>query len=262
MEASEYEQMYRLEEWHWWFVSRRRIATALLGAQLGVDPQRRILDVGCGTGGNLEALKRWGQVTGLDVSPLPLTLARSRDANQLVQASALTQPYPGGVFDLVTAFDVLYHRWVRDDDQAMREIYRILRPSGWLLLTDSALPALWSKHDVTFQARQRYSLGDILGKLTRAGFAPYQSSYTYMTVLPVTMAIRLLMRWLPVVSEVELRPPPAWLNRLLIGLSSWEAWWLRRRHRLPVGSSLICLAQKPSSFQVTGTYVRHQATEA
>ncbi len=254
MEAPEYERMYRLESWHWWFVSRRRLATALVEERLDVNPQQRILDVGCGTGGNMAALKQWGRVTGLDLSPLSLELARRRGPNQLLQASALTLPHPDSTFDLVTAFDVLYHQWVRNDDQAMREIYRILRPAGWLLITDSALPALWSKHDLTFQARQRYSLGDIHGKLTRAGFKPYQCSYTFTTLLPVTVAVRLLMRWLPFPADVELRPPPGWLNRLLIGISSWEAWWLRRRHTLPIGSSLICLAQKPPQKLQEQTY--------
>jgi SAM-dependent methyltransferase len=245
MESPEYERMYRLESWHWWFVSRRRIAIALIEEWTGVDSQRRILDVGCGTGGNLETLQRWGYPIGIDLSPLPLKLARGRGLTPLVQASALSLPYPSGVFELVTAFDVLYHQWVRDDDQAIREIYRVLCPSGWLLITDSALPGLWSKHDVTFQARQRYSLDDIRGKLTRAGFKPHQCSYTFTTLLPITIAIRLMMRWLPLSSELDLKPPPGWLNRGLIGIGSLERWWLRRKHTLPVGSSLICLAQKP-----------------
>lgn len=240
MEPAEYERMYRLEEWHWWFVSRQQLAAALI-KQYG---QGRVLDVGCGTGGNLAFLSRWGEVTGLDLNPLALHFARRRQIGQLVQASGLSLPYLNQTFDMVTAFDVLYHRWVEDDREALAEIRRVLRPGGWLLITDSALPLLWGPHDEIYQARQRYTLADLRHKLDQTGFEPLISSYTNTLLLPVTLAVRFLMRWFPALGQPDLYPPARWLNYLLKQIRGLELIWLQRGGRFPVGSSLICLAQK------------------
>ena len=245
MDTAEYERMYRLENSHWWFVSRRRLATSLIEQWIKPPVRSRILDVGCGTGGNLAALQQWGQAGGIDLNRLPLTLAQGRGLTRLAQASALTLPYANETFDLVTAFDVLYHQWITNDVQAMGELYRVLQPGGWLLVTDSALPALWSTHDEIYQARQRYTLGDIRTKIIEAGFKPRMCSYIYALVLPLTLLVRLIMRWLPLSSDLDMQPPPVWLNKPLIGLSGLEAWWLQQNRTWPVGSSLICLAQKP-----------------
>jgi SAM-dependent methyltransferase len=160
-------------------------------------------------------------------------------------------PFPDNIFSLVTAFDVLYHRWITDDSHAIGECYRVLRPGGWLLLTDSALPALWSRHDEIYYARQRYSVGNMRHKLCRAGFELHKLSYTNSLLLPVVATVRLLSsrtalaRWFPSDGGADLMPLPGWLNRVLIGILSLEAFWLRWG-TLPIGSSLIGLAQKPA----------------
>jgi SAM-dependent methyltransferase len=244
MEQPEYEQMYRVEDWHWWFVSRRRIAAALLDQWLEPEPGDRVLDVGCGTGGNLAALARWGRVSAIDVSGCPLEFARRRRSAGLSQASALVLPYPDQTFSLITAFDLLYHQWINDDERAIGEIYRVLKPGGWLLVTDSAMPMLWSAHDELYFARERYTLSKMRQKLGKAGFQPRRCSYTNFLLLPVATLVRLVMRWLPGAVEVELGPTPRWLNRVLVAIRDLEILWLRGNRTLPAGSSLICLAQK------------------
>ena len=170
MQQSEYEWMYELEDTHWWFVSRQQLVNTLLEQQLTPDSNRFMLDVGCGTGGNLKLLGRWGNTIGIDLNPVALNYARCRNLPRLAQASGLALPYPNNVFGLVTAFDVLYHCWITDDCQAIEECYRVLQPGGWLLLTDPALPGLWSTHDEIYYTRERYLLSDIRQKLADAGF--------------------------------------------------------------------------------------------
>jgi len=245
MERDQYEQTYRFEDWHWWFAGRHRLTNALFERWIGGDRDQRILDVGCGTGGNLFFLERWGRVIGLDLKALPLSLARSRQVSGLVQASVVALPFPGESFSLITAFDVLYHRWIEDDRQAIREFYRLIRPGGWLLVTDSALPFLWSPHDELYYARQRYMLPEIQAKLSRAGFQPYVCSYANTLLLPFTMTHRLLKRWFSLSGRSDLRDLPAWLNRLLIAIRDLEVAWIKQGGKFPCGSSLVCLAQKP-----------------
>ena len=243
--------MYQVEDSHWWFVSRRHLARVFIDRCFTSPSRPRILDIGCGTGGNLTFLSRWGDGVGVDLSPLALSLARERQLPGLAQASGLALPYPAHTFDLVTLFDVLYHRWVTDDDQAIREAYRVLRPGGWLLLTDSALPSLWSSHDEIYYARQRYTLDAVRAKLLEVGFGAGVFSYNNTLLLPLMAAIRTVARWLPLAGDADVQPIPEWLNRLLMGVRSLEAAWLSRGHTLPVGSSLICFTQKPLAVQPT-----------
>ncbi len=248
MDRPEYESMYELEDVHWWFVGRRNLALTLIEQWITFQPNARILDVGCGTGGNLEALAKYGEVHGLDINPIAVDFARRRPLPQLTQSSGMSLPYPDNSFDLVTIFDVLYHQWIVNDDTAIEELYRVLRPGGWLLLTDSALPILWSSHDQVYYARQRYTLGVMSQKLSRIGFGLKISSYANMLLLPIFLFVRLTMDILPVGSNIDRQGIfPAWLNWILTRVRTLEAYWLRKGKSLPVGSSLVCLAQKPAN---------------
>jgi SAM-dependent methyltransferase len=232
MEHTEYQKLYELEDSYWWFVGRRKLVEVLIETWIRPEPVEPILDVGCGTGGNLTFLSNWGREAGIDLSPIALGLARCRRLHDLTQASGLALPYADSSFGLVTAFDVLYHRWITDDDSAVQECYRVLRPGGWLMVMDSALSALWSRHDEVFYARQRYSLEEMRRLLT--------------------LAMRLTGRWIPSVSDVEMRPLPAWIDSILTGILNLEAHWLRRG-TFPIGSSVVCLGQKPLQENATGT---------
>lgn len=241
--------MFALEDTHWWFVGRRNMAQTLIEQWIDVSPGIRILDVGCGTGGNLQMLTRYGQAYGLDINPIAVDLARRRPLPNLMQASGLSLPYPDRSFELVTIFDVLYHRWIISDERAISELYRVLKPGGWLLLTDSALPALWSRHDEVYYARQRYTLDVMRQKLAAVGFEQKVSSYANFLLLPIFLVVRLTMDWFPTsAGSVDRQGTfPEWLNWILTQVRNLEAAWMRRGHSLPVGSSLVCLARKPQT---------------
>ena len=245
MKQSEYQKLFELEDSHWWFVGRRQLVAALVERWISPEKLGAILDIGCGTGGNLSFLSRWGCETGLDLSPLALGFARRRHLPRLTQASGLALPYANERFGLVTAFDVLYHRWVTQDDQVLRECYRVLQPGGWLLVMEVALPSLWSPHDEIFYSRQRYTTREMARLVKEAGFSLRKLSYANSLLLPMMAAVRWMERWFAWLGDAEMRPAPGWLNRVLTSLLSLEARWLREA-TFPLGSSLVCLAQKPT----------------
>ena len=80
MEAHTYPIMYRVEGSHWWFVGRRRIIASFMQriANALQTKHPRILDVGCGTGANLELLAEFGEAEGVDVSPEALSFCQQR----------------------------------------------------------------------------------------------------------------------------------------------------------------------------------------
>lgn len=248
MEKEEHERVFHLQDHHWWFEGKRSIVKAVLD-QLGLgNLSLRILDVGCGTGGMFRLLKEYGAVTGIDISETALSLCASRYQSTLCQSSALQLPFQDESFDLVTAFDVLYHKWVEDDQRALLEMARVCRQGGTLLITDSAFGFLKSPHDVVYHARHRYTAPELMEKVTKAGFLVRRASYANTLLFPLALVWRTVQRILTDDRKAhsDLRPTPGWLNSLLIGLFRMEA-FLIKRIDLPLGVSVLCLAQRRSS---------------
>ena len=109
MDAAAIDEAYRLEDDHWWFVGKRLIVGALLEDALG-DPSLRLLDVGCGTGGVLAALKDRTRIIGVDRSPRALGYCRRRGVAELACSEAHRLPFGRGTFDGILLLDVLEHR--------------------------------------------------------------------------------------------------------------------------------------------------------
>src|SRR5882724_3685769 len=133
----------------------RRLCAGLLDS-LALPPRARILDAGCGTGGNAELFARYGRVWGLDVSPLATRWSRARLPGRIVEGSVEALPFAAESFDLVASLEVLYHARVEDEVRALREARRVLSPGGTVLLRLPAFPGLLRRHDRRVHTRRRY----------------------------------------------------------------------------------------------------------
>lgn len=245
MERSEYLTMASVEASHWWYSGMRTIVAAVLGGVLEPAHRHRILDAGCGTGGNLAALGRYGSVTGVDIAELALAHARAAGA-PLARASVLALPFADRSFDLVTSFEVLYHRAVPLESIALAEVRRVLRPGGWLMLRLPAFGWLRGHHDAAVHGRRRYTIGDARRMLVAAGLSLERWSYVNSVLMPLALAQRLGERWrvAPATAQSDLTLPPTPVNALLQRVLAGEAAWLARGGRFPVGVSLLCLARR------------------
>src|SRR5262245_40242611 len=148
MDREQYAIMYEVEQTHWWYRGMRRSTRALLRRYLRSGQTYEILDAGCGTGGTTEDLYEFGRVTGIDFSTDALGFAASRGIGRLVRGSVEQLPFPDHTFDLVTSFDVIYHRAVIDERAALAEFRRVLRPGGLALVRLPAYDWLRGAHDV------------------------------------------------------------------------------------------------------------------
>ncbi len=245
MNADEYRRMAELEGVHWWYAGMRRIARSLLTPLLDSSKgPRRILDAGCGTGWNLEDLGGFGETHGVDLSPLAVITTRRR-GGRVTRGDLLELPYGDARFDLVTSFDVLYHAWITDDARAVRELARVLRPGGLMLLKVPALKILWGAHDEAVHSRHRYTRRELESLLRAAGLELVRSTYANSLLFPVLLARRYLDRLLNRHgSDVALLPPL--LEKVFGALLALEA-LLIRRFSLPVGASVFAVARKPAA---------------
>lgn len=247
MEPSAYIELHTLEPDHWWYAGMRLITGVLLANVIGDRHDLAVLDAGCGVGGGMSQLARFGQVYGCDYSSLALGFAREQHPQRIVQATVEYLPYKDQSFDLVTSFDVLYCREVASDARALTEFARVLVPRGYLLLRLPALNALAGQHDSIVHGVRRYTHHDMHHKLQEAGFTPLRITYANSLLLPIIYLVRRLQHLSKSAeppTQSDVRPTAKPINQLLYRLLAVEAAWLRHGYNLPLGVSVIALAQK------------------
>lgn len=244
METDVYKQIYDVEDKHWWFVSRLK----LIGNYLPVNVQNiRLLDIGCGTGLVAKTFSDRGyDVYALDISDDALNYCRKRGLKNLYKGNIMKLGFKAGYFDFVTCLDVIYHTQVKNDAKALKEIFRVLKPGGKLILTSCASSMLSGKHDIAVHTRHRYSLQEMKMKLLKAGFSIEKASYFNTFIFPFVYIMRkiddALNRNKPPKSDLKIEN--ALVNSLMKSVLAVEIMLLRVIN-LPFGVSLFCVARKP-----------------
>lgn len=251
MRPETYQRLADRQETYWWHRVRRTMALALLQRH-GLSPGARWLDVGCGPGGNfsmLDSLKP-SLVTGIDMSPIALDLARKHAPTANLVRADINEPLPfaEGSFDVVTIFNVLYHGWVREEASILAEAARVLRPSGLLLITEPAFNALMREMDDAVMTRRRYRVADFDPWFSAAGLETLFSSYFTSFGYPILLASKVLKRANRNVpgqqTALDLRPIPGFLNAALAAVATVEARALASGLRLPFGTTLVRVARR------------------
>ncbi|MGN6171215.1 MAG: class I SAM-dependent methyltransferase [Solirubrobacteraceae bacterium] len=237
----EYElQTHRVEDRHWWYQGRRRVLERAI-ARLGLPKEARILDVGCGSGRNMVDLARYGAVTGVELSPTSVKVARERCAGEVIEASVMEMPFDDRSFDLVVSLDVMEH--LSDDMAAFAELRRIVAIGGALLVTVPAYQWLWSGHDEINRHQRRYSRRALVAAAESAGWRCERTTHFNALVLPIAIVLRVLDRINPKTtkSRLDLWVPPQPLNWLLRQPLNWEAAAIGRGGSIPAGLSLLAV---------------------
>ena len=243
MKEHTYPIMFRVEQSHWWYTGRRKILTRFIEdiCRRVTDRRPRILDVGCGTGANLLMLSQFGDAEGVDLSEDALAFCRERGLEKVKLGAAEKLPYDDGTFDLVTALDVVEH--LDDDLAGLREMQRVLRPGGRVLLFVPTFMFLWGLQDDVSNHRRRYRLPELRRVLEQAGFEIERTTYANITFfLPILLA-RKLMRVTGIKAESENNINVSALNGVLGSLLGAESVVLRFMD-IPFGVSGLCVARK------------------
>ena len=250
MREQHYFEIHNAELTHWWYCARRQIVANLITKLATTNRPLQIADIGCGTGASFAMLTRFGWTVGIDFSPLALSFSRTHGHLQLAAAALPSRPFQSDSFDIVCALDVIEH--IENDADAMRELLRICKPNGLVILTVPAYQWLWSSHDDLNEHKRRYTRPQIQALLKDLPMTVERLSYMNILLAPPVIFYRQIKR----LSQCFCKPnkpirsddflPPRLLNWILRKVFAIEASWLTH-HSLPFGTSVICAVRKHSN---------------
>lgn len=188
----------------------------------------------------LSVLSAYGSVSGLDMNPDLVALARRRGYEDVREGVVEELPWVDESFDLVTLLDVLEH--TADDLVTLEEMRRVVRPGGYLLVTVPAYQVLWSNHDVVNDHYRRYSRRTLHAAATSSGWSVERLTPFNSLLLAPAAAVRFAQKLRREQLEdhtPDARIGPSWLHPVLELPLRAEASWLRRNRNLPAGLSLL-----------------------
>lgn len=230
------------EETHWWFVGRRRLFGREIRS-LALAQDANILDVGTSTGTNLRMLRDLGftNVSGLDASDEAIRFCQEKGFDYVHKGDACAMPFYDCSFDLVLATDVIEH--LDDDVGALREIVRVLRPGGHVLITVPAFSSLWGLQDDVSHHKRRYRKQALNSLVTGASLHIDRSFYfNFILFVPIWLARQALQFFKPNVrSENQLNNTS--LNHILGAVFDFDC-KIAPTFNPPFGVSILTLARR------------------
>jgi len=246
MRADLYKDLYQKENYYWWHVGKRRLIKSLIRNYIiNKDLKRKklkILDVGCGSGKMTEDLKVFGEISGIDSSKKAIVFCKKRGLKDVYKIDIGDKlPFPEKTFDLVLVLDVLEH--IENDQKVLRNLKRIMKEEGFLILTVPAYQRLFSYWDKMLGHRRRYTKNGLTRKLRRNGYQILKISYFNSFILIPAIVFRFFKSKLK-----ENKPPsdfvnlPRFFNSFLLFLSDLEREILKLANT-PFGLSIIAIVK-------------------
>lgn len=240
MDPDAYLEMADTEARHWWFAGRRAVLASLI-SKINLPSKARILEVGCGTGGNLQMLSAFGSVSALEMNEKARSIASKKTGGRFdIRAGCcpMNIPFSEEKFDLICLIDVLEH--IKEDVETLIAVKRLLAKKGRIVLTVPAYSWLWSVHDEFLHHKRRYSAKALWAKALAAGLQLERMSYFNTLLFPLAAAVRIKDRMLGSSSASGTRIPSPFFNVLFYQVFSAERFLLSKLN-LPFGVSLLAI---------------------
>lgn len=237
--------LFEIESQHFWFQTRSQL---ILWALEKYFPDcKSFFEIGCGTGFVLSAVSKTFpklELYGSDIYTASLPYASSRIKSAvLFQMDATAIPFKNQ-FDVIGAFDVLEH--IKQDELALSEIYKAIKPGGGIILTVPQHQFLWSPIDEQACHERRYQAADLKNKVIKAGFQVLRSTSFVSLLLPLMMWSRHKLKKANSNTnpdqEVQVSPL---LNKILKAILLLESSGIKLGLNYPAGGSLLMMARKP-----------------
>ena len=192
MDKKIFDILFKTEERYWWHVGQRFLLKKYLEKYYKDKKDIKLLEVGCGTGINLQLLNKFGVAYGIDISDDAINYCKIRGIRNIKKFDVMKIKFNANKFDVVASLGVFYHTNVSDDVKAFKEIYRVLKTRGRFFIFDCAMMCLYGKHDIAFHGIRRYSKKELESKLKQAGFTVEKISYVNTLLFPAVYLSRKL----------------------------------------------------------------------
>lgn len=236
-----HKDLYENEERYWWSVIHRQAALSMWRKFYQPDADYKILDVGCGGGAFLSALKSYGKAYGIDSSFKACEFSKNKK-NNVVQADIRQLPFKDNSFNAVFALDLIEH--TEEESNVLKEICRVCLPGGTCIITVPAWDCLWSERDNCLGHKRRYTIKRLRVSLESVRFKIIKCSYIYTLLFPILYLrnkIREYLGYRKIKTDIFAVSRP--LNTFLINLFAFEI-KLLPRVEFPFGTSIVCVAKK------------------
>jgi SAM-dependent methyltransferase len=239
METHAYIELIERQQRHWWYKGRRVILKSILNKYLSPS-SLKILEIGCGTGGNLSLLKQYGTVSAMEMNPFAAAYAAKLSGME-IKTGRLPDNIPfKEQFDVICLFDVLEH--IADDKSAFLKTSKMLKPGGIIVLTVPAHKWLYGIHDTIAHHFRRYSSAD-LKKLSINEMNLLRFSHFNFILFPFLILSRLIDKRLKAEKSAGYQTPVKLINTLLCFLFSLEK-HLITKMSFPFGGSAFAVLKK------------------
>lgn len=239
MKPEIYQVMFANQDSYWLHRGFYKIMDVFIKRNLK-DNDNKILDAGCGPGGNFALLSKYGKLFAVDASEHALEYAGRLNLAELKQGTVESLPYADNTFDLVFCIEVIYHNWVRDKAKALAEFNRVLKPGGILIIREPAFNWLRSHHDTLFESSHRFTRRELAKKLAAVGFVVREKTYINTLLFPLVLVKRLFEKKTYPAMEMFPKNPVFNFFYYILVLESY----LLRLLSLPFGLSVVCVGQK------------------
>lgn len=236
MQKEQYKILYEHEDSHWWFLGKKEFIKSFLPKS---ENKLKILDLGCGVGGTSIFLENWGSVDRIEISSYASSFLKKRGV-KFIKGNIETVNFGRNKYDLICILDVLYHKKIKNIDKILLKSNLALKKGGLILIIDCALPFLFSKHDRKMHAARRFYLSLLTKRVKQANFLIKKKSYIYFFLFPLFAINRIVNKYFNIPTFLKFNKS---INKLFYKICYFESLILKRIS-LPIGSSVIILAQK------------------
>ena len=241
MDGKAYKEMIELQEKHWWFVARRDVIQSFMKLHMNESSTSKVLEIGCGVGGNVGLLSQSGNYLGIDMHRPAIDYCSEKFPHsnfQCTRVEDIPHEFSSNKFDSIYFLDVLEH--IEDQNAILNSTQNYLTQSGKILLTVPAFEFLWSPHDDFVHHVRRYTKNGLIKTLEEAGYKVERISYFNSILFPLALIQRLGMKLLKKKLSAHLSTPPGVVNWLFKVIFTQEAWILKSTN-LPVGLSIMAV---------------------
>jgi SAM-dependent methyltransferase len=239
MDEKVYHDMVKQQKEHWWFKARREIISKIISKYISSN-KSTILEVGCGTGGNLLLLGKHGDVFAMEMDKFALEYAKGATGID-VREGWLPDNIPyNEKFDLICMFDVLEH--IQDDKKALLEIKKLLNPSGIFIITVPAYSWLYGTHDKIHHHYRRYSSKTLREAIGCSEMKVLKLSYFNTLLFPLVIIARLFDMLNNSKESFGYSTPNIITNKLLYRIFCLEKYSITKINA-PFGSSVFAVCR-------------------